>query len=610
MTAGCASTSAKTDDDVTPAAQQRLFVQYGYYLDGTNATKFSNHTLDLLIPGAENVMVVSASGPARAHQWAQAGGVFAWEMPRTNRYYSLEAHLALGNFSFGVQSAVAWVKQWLVPKPPKTVADYKYIALDELGVMPAEWRNGGNMSERFVSFLEVLAEDGYNRRLITYVNAYNMGNGSKEIGEYSQILRACVKYCRAIGLEVYTYTEYVFKPTPEPVGKCFHSTSCLTSLAHDFEAVAPGLNRIAFTTLGVSDVYLQNSTKALCIPSGALRLQVQTLLRDELTATQQGIGTYSLMDSHFMQAEHADCLAALEKSWPAVKTDDTNGDVLAPMPSAGVFPIAYFTANIVCSNDANCDPEALKEFRSLPGPFNLAINYYHATSWRHSSPVPPTLRNLSTANYWSYLDECARQNISCMLGLPQQRVLQGSGEALVAQLAAPLVDHPALLGYYLYDEPWLVPTPPPTKPDTISIQSLARVYNALKAADGGSREVVPCQAAHWIDNDHGAGWGPPSTDFQKEQSGEYNLSSFADRVMFDYYLVSSPTAPFHPLQKHTLGRIGHTKLHMVSSNNLFKLVTQQARLNATDRDRHVNAWWNVSARAGRFARDQHARHGL
>jgi hypothetical protein len=241
------------------------------------------------------------------------------------------------------------------------------------------------------------------------------------------------------------------------------------------------------------------------------------------------------------------------------------------LPSAREFPIAWFTGNIVCDNDANCDPEALRSFRSLPGPFNLAINYFHAISWRHTAPAPPALQNFSAANYRDYLDQCGAQNVSCMLGLPYKAVQRGAGAALAAQLATPVADHPALHGHFLYDEPWLEPGPPPTEPGTVSIQAIADVYRALKAADGAEREVVPCQAAHWINNDHGVGLGPPSPDFLKEESGAYKLASFADRVMFDYYL---------------------------------------ARINQTDRDHHVNAWWNVSARAGRFAREQHARHGL
>ena len=317
--------AAQTDDDDVHHAGQhrpRLFVHYDYYLAGTSVDKFSNNTLELLVPGAENVIASWSGGPAHASPWSAAGGTFAWVMPRTNRDYSLEAHLGLGNFSFGVDSAVLFATSFLRPKSPKTAADFKYIALDELGIMPAEWQNGGNMAARFVGFLERLAEEGYDRRLITYVNAYNMGNGTAEIGQYSDILRACVKHCRAIGLEVYLYTEYVFKPGPEPVGKCFHNVSCLVSLAHEFEAVAPGLNAIAFTTLGVSDVYLQNSTDALCDTplDGALRLQVQALLDDKLTATQQGLGTYTLMRASFHQVKHARCLRSLENSWPCHST--------------------------------------------------------------------------------------------------------------------------------------------------------------------------------------------------------------------------------------------------------------------------------------------------
>ena len=320
----------KTDDwsanlsvvkDKNTAAQKRLFVHYDYYQDGDQTDKFSNITLRLLVPGDDNVIATWSGGPAHAGPWAAAGGNFAWTMPLSDRYYSLDAHLGLGNFSFGVQSAVDYVKLFLTPKPPKTVADFQYVALDEFGNMPEEWRDGGNMSARFVGFLERLADEGLDKRLITYVNAYNMGNGSAEIAQYSNILRACVKHCRAIGLEVYLYTEYVLKPGPEPIGKCFENVSCLTSLAHDFEAVAPGLNTVAFTTLGVSDVYLQNATALCDARHGALRLQVDELLGDRLTATQQGIGTYTLMGAFFRQESQARCLRELEDSWPQPKSD-------------------------------------------------------------------------------------------------------------------------------------------------------------------------------------------------------------------------------------------------------------------------------------------------
>jgi hypothetical protein len=55
-----------------------------------------------------------------------------------------------------------------------------------------------------------------------------------------------------------------------------------------------------------------------------------------------------------------------------------------------------------------------------------------------------------------------------MLGLPLPAVRQGSGAALAAQLATPLATHPALYGYYLYDEPWLELAPPPTEPGLYS----------------------------------------------------------------------------------------------------------------------------------------------
>jgi hypothetical protein len=66
----------------------------------------------------------------------------------------------------------------------------------------------------------------------------------------------------------------------------------------------------------VSEVYLQNSTQALCDPAfGSLHRQVQALRTNKLTKMQLGLGTFDLMDMQNHQAEHAKCLASQQQSW-------------------------------------------------------------------------------------------------------------------------------------------------------------------------------------------------------------------------------------------------------------------------------------------------------
>lgn len=243
-----------------------------------------------------------------------------------------------------------------------------------------------------------------------------MANGTAEIGEYSEILQACVKHCRAIGMEVYLYTEYVLHPTSEPAGKCFHNTSCLTSLAKAFETVAPGLNRITFTTLGVSDVYLQNSTEALSI-GGALRRQVDALLHNELTRTQQGLGTYTLMDAHFHQAEHAECLADLQSSWPSPAHGGDDSD--APPPACVPDPGKGTT----CAACNNAHPgSACHHTAACPAAWHACCRGKHCACTPHAcspdpsppqppSPTPPVPRASTKKHIDWYCGECDQQFI-------------------------------------------------------------------------------------------------------------------------------------------------------------------------------------------------------
>ena len=97
------------------------------------------------------------------------------------------------------------------------------------------------MSRRFVGWLQQLAADGYDRRVILYVNLYNMPS---TVGKYSEVLRACTRHCRAVGAEIYLSTSNVIRPRAETPGHCTRNISCLEILAEKLEMAAPGINTL------------------------------------------------------------------------------------------------------------------------------------------------------------------------------------------------------------------------------------------------------------------------------------------------------------------------------------------------------------------------------
>jgi hypothetical protein len=89
------------------------------------------------------------------------------------------------------------------------------------------------------------------------------------------------------------------------------------------ETVAPGINEITVTVLGVSDVYLQNRSDAFCGSGGALQKQYEAVRKGRLTSRQPGIGWYSLAAATWQQQEHAQCLSRLNHWWHGLP-DDTS----------------------------------------------------------------------------------------------------------------------------------------------------------------------------------------------------------------------------------------------------------------------------------------------
>ena len=101
---------------VPPAEGRRLFFSYGFYVNSSGG--FAETTLELIVPGAENVMVVSnPTSQEKARAWGEHGGTYALHLPRDNRSYSLTAYLGQGNTTEGIQLAASHFEQWLQPKP-------------------------------------------------------------------------------------------------------------------------------------------------------------------------------------------------------------------------------------------------------------------------------------------------------------------------------------------------------------------------------------------------------------------------------------------------------------------------------------------------------------
>eukprot|EP01052_Picozoa_sp_SAG31_P007581 SAG31_NODE_362_length_16904_cov_7.893218_18_plen_297_part_01 len=231
------------------------------------------------------------------------------------------------------------------------------------------------------------------------------------------------------------------------------------------------------------------------------------------------------------------------------------------------FPIGWWSGDITCKNASRCEqnrPTSVLGSRGpaglLTGAENAVLNYWHV-GYPDRHGVAPI--NYTAADYRQYLDICEAHQVACMLGLPQALVHAGETDWIVRTMVAPLANHSGLLGWYLYDEPWLKPPgpAPPANPALVTTKQLSAVAAAIRAVDGGRHLVVPCLARHWV--------GSP--DFVAEQKGVYRLSDFADRVMYDYYASST---------------------------------------NRTDRDQRFAGLWNSTSTVGLFARRQHAERGM
>ncbi|HEY8144009.1 MAG TPA: hypothetical protein VIG06_15090 [Kofleriaceae bacterium] len=202
---------------------------------------------------------------------------------------------------------------------------YAYVAIDELhaGLTPladGQWGAGA-----FAALLDDLAAAGLDRRLILYVNSYNLIG---QLHTFGQVLAACRDHCRIVASEVYLHTQHVFAPAAESPGHCNRSADCFERIAAEMGAAAPGINHRSITVLAISDELSQSRSDSLCERAGGLAgglyIQYARLHAGTLTRLQPGVGAYTparvdrRLHPSWGPAEQSDCLRRLDgwSYWP------------------------------------------------------------------------------------------------------------------------------------------------------------------------------------------------------------------------------------------------------------------------------------------------------
>ena len=327
--AGCAAAGSpaadpdaglsRTDREACPAAlvatdpDAPLFLFYGAYPPNPGQPPRADAASTLSLLGASEPVLAlrrlptCAASDAELAPWQAGGGKVAHVMSEDE----LLPRLADG-------SAAATIAALLQQ-------GYAYLAIDELHAGLGALRDGAWGAAAFADLLGELAAAGLDRRIILYVNSYNLRG---QLAGFRQVLAACRDHCRAVASEVYLHTQHVFAPAAEEPGHCNRSTACFEALAAEMGAAAPGVNHRTITVLAVSDEHSQDRADSLCERAGggpgALHLQYARLHAGTLTRLQPGVGAYTparvdrRRHPSWGPAEQADCLRRLDgwSSWP------------------------------------------------------------------------------------------------------------------------------------------------------------------------------------------------------------------------------------------------------------------------------------------------------
>lgn len=261
-----------------------IFTYYAPYpaSPGLEPRVDSPQTLALRAPGERVIslrrpVVPCVGAVAELRPWIEGGGLVA----HTMTIEELNAHLEGG-------TALARITSILD-------AGYAYVAIDELAVANTGWRNGGVRVAPFERLLTSLAATGLDRRIIFYVNSYNMVGTFRQ---YSRVLTAMRDHGRIVASEIYVTTKSIKAPATSAPGRCLRSLACFESIADEMRAAVPGINYRTITVLGVSDEYTQGAADALCdAPGGGhgmLYRQYAKLHQGASTKLQPGVGAYTL----------------------------------------------------------------------------------------------------------------------------------------------------------------------------------------------------------------------------------------------------------------------------------------------------------------------------
>ena len=202
---------------------------------------------------------------------------------------------------------------------------YGYVAIDELHAGLTPLGDGLWGAAAFAALVGELAAAGLDRRLILYVNSYNLVG---QLHRFRQVLAACRDHCRIVASEVYLHTQHVFAPAAESPGHCTRSTGCFERIAAEMGAAAPGINHRSITVLAISDEFNQGRIDSLCERAGGLAgglyIQYGRLHAGSSTRLQPGVGAYTparvdrRLHPSWGLAEQAACLRRLDGwlYWP------------------------------------------------------------------------------------------------------------------------------------------------------------------------------------------------------------------------------------------------------------------------------------------------------